>query len=153
MTEEEFRIYYPRFREQILSDAIRTGLYTEAVAKKHVDQDLREFDRDGLATKNNYWLKIENGNTKDLGSLWYSIRGERENQTPYLGDIVIAPEFRRQGIATQALALLEAEIKSRGIKNNMAVHIVGDFNEAAIRLFKSSGYLASAIIFEKPMDA
>jgi len=48
-----------------------------------------------------------------------------------------------------SLALFEAELRSQGIKNNIAVHIVGDFNEAAIRLFKSSGYMAFAVMMEK----
>jgi GNAT superfamily N-acetyltransferase len=153
MTHAEFEIYFAQFRVQLFNDSKKTGLVSAELAKKHVDQDLIENIPDGFETKNNYWLTIANEDAKNLGSIWYALKGEGEKQTAYLGDIVVAPDFRRMGVGKQALALFEAEIKSSGIKNNIAVHIIGDFNEAAIKLFKLSGYFTSDIMMEKTIHS
>jgi len=149
MTKEEFEIYFARLQKQLFSDAMRTNIATEAEVNRWLEIDFLEINRDRFETKNNYWLMLLKDDTESIGSLWYSFRGEGDNKTPYLADLYVVPEFRGQGIAKKALALFEAELKSQGIKNNIAVHIVGDFNEAAIRLFKSSGYFASAVLMEK----
>ena len=122
---------------------------SEEDAKIIAEQDLSEITHDGYETKNNYCFAILNCDTKMIGSLWLFLRGEGEQKTPYLVDLFIAPKFRNQGNGKQALSLLETELKFLGIKNNIAVHVIGDFNEAAIRLFRSSGYFVTTIKLEK----
>jgi GNAT superfamily N-acetyltransferase len=100
-----------------------------------------------------YRFTLLNDDAKNIGSLWIFIRGEGKQKTPYLADLFIAPEFRRRGIGKQTLSLLETELKSQGIRNNIAVHIIGDFNEAAIRLFRSTGYFVTAIMMEKTISS
>lgn len=151
MTEEEFEVCLARLREQMFSDAMKTKIGSEVEVKQYVEKDFRDCLPDGFQTKNNRWLMILDDEARSIGSIWYSFRGEGDKKTPYLGDFYIAPEFRRLGFGKQALSLFEAELKSQGIKNNIAVHIVGDFNNAAIRLFKSSGYCTSAVLMEKRM--
>jgi GNAT superfamily N-acetyltransferase len=153
MTKEEFEIYLAQFRDRIVKDAMRACGITEAEAKRIAKIDLSEITRDGFETKNNYWFTLLSDEAKNIGSLWFSLRGEGEQQTPYLTDLFIDPDFRGKGIGKQALSLFDTELKSRGIKNNIAVHIIGDFNEAAIRLFRSSGFFVTAIMMEKTISS
>lgn len=152
MKKEEFEIYFFEFRDRIIKDAMRSLRLTETVAKKIVEKDFRDIDSDGFKTKNTYWFTLVSDESKNIGSLWFTIRGEREQQTPYLTDLYIAPDFRNKGFGKQALALLEIELKSRGIKNNIAVHIIGELNQNAIRLFRSSGYFVTSILMEKSIS-
>jgi GNAT superfamily N-acetyltransferase len=153
MIKEEFEIYLAQFRDRLLKDGMKACRVTEAEGKSIVEKDLSHIDRDGFETKNNFWFTLLNEDSKNVGSLWLSIKGEGETRIPYLGDLFVDPDFRGQGIGKQALLLLETELKSWGIKNNIAAHIVGDFNEAAIKLFKSSGYFITAIMMEKTISS
>jgi GNAT superfamily N-acetyltransferase len=150
MTKVEFEIYRLQVVDQLTKAAHQAygalGI-TEIVARSIAEKELSELG--GFGAKNNHTFAILNDDDQNVGSLWLFFRGEGEQKTPYLNDLFIAPEFRKHGMGKQALLLLEAELKSQGIKNNIAVHIIGDFNEAAIRLFKSSGYSVTMIKMEK----
>jgi len=148
MNKEEFEIYRDQVIDQFTKDANRAMGINEAIAKRIVIEELSEIGDFG--SKNNHPFTLLN-NEKNIGSLWLFFRGEGEQKTPYLNDLFIAPDYRGQGFGKEALSLLEAELKSQGIGNNIAVHIIGDFNKAAIRLFKSSGYFVTAIKMEKVM--
>ena len=148
-TKEEFEIYYVQFCDRILKDVIRLSGVTEVEGKRILEEDLSEMAGDGFETANRYWFTILGDDAKSIGSLWLSVRGEGEKTTPYLSDLYIEPSFRGKGIGKQVLSLLDIELKSRGLKNNIRVHIIGDFNESAIRLFKSSGYFVHGILMEK----
>lgn len=110
MTKEEFEVYLAQFRDRLLKDGMKACRVSEAEAKSIVEKDLAHINRDGFETKNNYWFTLLNDESKNIGSLWLSIKGEGEKQTPYLGDLMIAPDFRGRGIAKQALSLLETEL-------------------------------------------
>ena len=151
MTKAEFEISFARHRKQILNDAMKTNIPTEAQANQYFEMDMNDILPDGFETKNHYWSTILNDESQEIGTLWHSFRGEGEKKTPYLGDIYIAPEFRRQGYGKKALELFESNLKAQGIKNNIGVHIVGDTNVAANQLCKSCGYSTFAIHMEKRM--
>ena len=150
MTKEEFEIYLAHFRDRLLKDGMRACRVTEVEAKRIIEKDLGAID--GFEEKNSHRFTLLNGDDT-VGSLWLHFRGEGQTRTPYLVDLVVVPELRGQGVGKQALALLEAELKSQGIKNNIAVHLVGDFNERAIRLFRSSGYFVTGIMMEKTLNS
>jgi ribosomal protein S18 acetylase RimI-like enzyme len=147
MTKEEFDSYLVQLRDRFIEEGVITYRATEAEIKKIVDMELNEINE--YEAKNSHPFMISSENVKNIGSLWLFFRGEGEKQTPYLADVIINPDFRRQGIGKKALSLLEAELKSRGIKNNIAVHVVGDLNAAAVALFRSKGYFVTAILMEK----
>ena len=149
MSKLEFEISLAQFRDRITKDAMKACGITEEKAKKIVESDLSRIGQDGFETKNNSWYSILNDNGKNIGSLWLFFRGEGDQQTPYLTDLILAPDFRGKGLGKQVLSLLESELKSQGIKNNIAVHIIGDFNISAIKLFKSSGYFVTGIKMER----
>ena len=151
MTKFEFEIFIERHLKQLFNDAMKTKIATETEVNRYLEMDMNNIIPDGFETPNHYWLKILNNNSEEVGAIWHSFRGKGERKTPYLGDIYIAPEFRRQGYAKNAFTQYEMELKSQGIKNNIAVHLVGDFNEAAISLCRSCGFNVSGIPMEKRM--
>lgn len=149
MNKEEFAFYLNQLLNRIAKDAVRACNVPEDQALRIAKKDLTDALRDGIETKDSFPFIIIGNENAIVGYLWLSVRGEGEQETPYLTDLFITPHFRGQGLGKKALTLLETELRSRGIAQNIAVHVLGDFNEAALKLFKGSGYFVTSILMEK----
>lgn len=73
-----------------------------------------------------------------LGWMWFSVKTERGVTSAFVLDLEIIPEFRRQGIASTAMGLLEVEAKMLGA-SKVALHVFGQ-NTGARDLYAKAGY-------------
>jgi len=92
---------------------------------------------DGFATADNYFFMILQDGAV-CGWLWFSIKSEWGVTSAFVYDLEIVPKFRRHGIASVAMGLLEAEVKVLGA-SKIALHVFGQ-NEGARDLYAKVGY-------------
>jgi N-acetylglutamate synthase-like GNAT family acetyltransferase len=62
------------------------------------------------------WVAHENGQLLGTAALRVHDLEEREDLTPWLGGVFVAPQFRRRGIGAALCATVEEAARSRGTK-------------------------------------
>ncbi|MNT97471.1 putative N-acetyltransferase YycN [compost metagenome] len=78
------------------------------------------------------------------------VRGPESDRRAWIADIVVEEEYRGKGYGRRVMLLLEQEVKAMGL-NKIGLHVFG-FNESAIKLYQSMGYLATDLMMEKVLS-
>jgi ribosomal protein S18 acetylase RimI-like enzyme len=90
-----------------------------------------------LASPNQYLYTIEAG-AEPAGHLWVTFDPRTTGNTGFVYDLFVAEPFRRLGVATEAMRLLEVEAARLGARS-LALHVFA-FNQAARALYQKLGY-------------
>ena len=92
-------------------------------------------------TKENHDLFVIMKEDETVGFLHLNMRG---SEICWIEDIFVKEEFRRQGIASNAIAQVEDILKARGVKG-VSMDVVPD-NLPALRLYHRLGYDRLSIV-------
>lgn len=151
MTQDEFDDYLPPSIERYKNDKMRANNLTAEEANKIAHGDFERVLPDGLQSKNNFLFSLTNGEGKKVGTIWYCIRGEKNNQKAFIAEIFINESERGRGYGKAAMLAIEAHAKSQQL-NNIELHVFG-FNEAAIKLYRSLGYETTDLSMAKKVGS
>lgn len=150
MTEAEYR-EATRLRE---AEATRelAELVPEEVAAERVRQGTATFLPAGRETDGHHLVVAENRDGTVVGRAWIgpdpqSVTGTTDSA--WLYDIAVHEPYRRQGYGAAILAAAEELIAAAGY-TRLGLNVVGD-NEAAIALYRRSGYAVSSMTMHKPL--
>ena len=122
----------------------------EELARERVRQGTARFLPAGLDTAGNHLLTAENESGEPVGNVWIGPDpGQTAGSTSsaWLYDINVFEPFRRHGYGSAILAAAEALIVHEG-KTALGLNVVGD-NEAAIALYRRSGYDVASMVMRK----
>jgi len=106
----------------------------------------------GLATPDNHLfdIRVREGGPV-AGFVWLAIERKHDTVSGFVYDLVIKPEYRRQGHATRALAALEALARNRGA-TSLGLHVFA-FNAGAQALYRRLGYEVVSLNMRKLLGA
>ena len=125
-------------------------LMPEELARERVRRGTARFLPDGLATAGHHLLTAENESGEAVGNAWIGPDPSQAGANAgaaWLYDINVFAPFRRQGYGTAILAAIEVLIAAEGM-TALGLSVVGD-NEAAIALYRRSGYEVSSMSMRK----
>lgn len=135
MTAEEFA----RFREFSIADYGREIAAISAISQEEAHhQAQQEFDGQlsfGIDTPGNAVMVIGD----NAGYIWYQIGETRGVRHAFLCDFYVIEDRRRKGIATTALACMEADAQAHGCAELRLY--VWAHNLPAQALYKKCGYI------------
>ncbi|MGW2374312.1 GNAT family N-acetyltransferase [Kitasatospora sp. NPDC001683] len=129
-------------------------LMPEELALERTRQGTARFLPDGLATAGHHLVVAENASGETVGTAWIGPdpRAEAGTSTSaWLYHIHVLPPFRRQGYGTAVLAAAERLVAREGM-TALALNVFGG-NEAAIALYRRSGYGVSSMYLSKEVRA
>lgn len=137
MTDDEFRLF--------LDDDIAAYASEKVIAGNWSPEDSLEKSREahfrllpqGLRTAHQHLFTIEAGG-EAVGRLWLSTDPEAGRGVGFIYDVFVEERFRRRGVASEALRLLEDEARRFGL-TRLALHVFA-FNTAARALYDRLGY-------------
>ena len=96
----------------------------------------------GLQTPQNYlWTIVDPGLGRGMGSVWVQKRQRGAIQSAHALDLFVAPPFRRQGVAREAMLRVEDYLRTQDV-DEMTLHVF-DRNLAALALYEGLGYQAN----------
>jgi len=101
----------------------------------------------GISTPNNQLLSIVDQKQSVVGVLWYSIIERKDYREAFILDLIIYPQYRRQGYAQSAMRSFEEEIISLGI-SKLALS-VSPTNSEAIDLYHKSNFTSDYVRMTK----
>ena len=150
MTEEEFQAFLDRSIPAYAADKVRAGNWTPEEAEKKSQEQHARLLPDGLDSDHQHLYTIELDG-KPAGNLWLSSDPRLAGSVGFICDLYVAEEYRRQGIATEAMRLLEAEATRLGL-SGLFLHVFG-YNLAARALYEKLGYEITNLNMAKSLPA
>jgi len=150
MTEEEFQAFLAQSVPEYASEKVKAGNWTPEEAMERSRKDHATLLPEGLTSPNQHLYTIELG-SRPVGRLWLSVDPQTAGGAGFIYDLFVAEPFRRQGIAAEAMHLLEREALSLGVRS-LALHVFG-YNLAARALYRKLGYEITNINMSKAISS
>jgi RimJ/RimL family protein N-acetyltransferase len=149
MTEEEFVAFLDQSVPEYASEKVKAGNWTPEEALERSREDHAKLLPEGLASPNQHLYTIEFEGSP-VGRVWLSVDRQTAGGAGFIYDLLVAEPFRRQGIAVEAMRLLETEALDLGV-NSLALHVFG-YNLAARALYEKLGYEITNINMSKKLS-
>jgi RimJ/RimL family protein N-acetyltransferase len=149
MTQDEFQAFLAQSVPEYASEKVRAGNWTSQEALERSRKDHATLLPEGLASPNQHLYTIELDGTP-VGRLWLSDDPKTAGGAGFIYDLFVAEPFRRQGIAAEAMRLLENEALSLGVRS-LALHVFG-YNLGARALYQKLGYEITNINMSKALS-
>lgn len=152
MTDSEFQIYRKHSIEGYAQEHVKAGNWDASDALQKAEKEFLQLLPDGIASKNQHLLSIEEGDTGvKIGLIWFAEKYQASRPYVFIYDFLIYEEHRRRGHGEQTLRALEEKVKELGIET-IALHVFGH-NQAALDLYQKTGYKITDIQMSKKVSA
>jgi ribosomal protein S18 acetylase RimI-like enzyme len=149
MNETEFQTYLAKAIREYANEKVQAGNWTIDEAPERSRQEFEGYLPQGIKTPDNFLYSLLNETNEKVGFLWYATLPKQPGQA-FIYDFEIYETFRRKGYASQALAGLEQEARSRGL-NQIELHVFGH-NTAARELYKKMGFAETNVMMSKKIS-
>lgn len=143
MSEQHYPAYCACFIEEYAQDLASNQGHDLATARHKAEASLQRYLPQGVASAGHHLLCIlpaeeavapaEEG---PLGYLWHAI--DSDGAATFIYDFYVAPAHHSRGIGKAAMALLEAELRSLGIRQ-ITLRVAHD-NPRALALYQEAGF-------------
>jgi GNAT superfamily N-acetyltransferase len=152
MTAEEFHAWHDRTVHEYAQEHVNAGSWPEAGAVERAAQEFEQLLPGGLDTANQLFFTGCTSGGESIGLAWLSlvVPGGAPD-TAWLFDIQIYENRRGEGLGRALLQAVEAEARRHGV-GHLALNVFGR-NEAAQRLYVSSGYEVTMQVMRKRLSA
>ena len=150
MTDREFQDFLDESVLTYASEKVRVGNWSAEEAQQRSIQAHTELLPNGLASAHQHLYTIEVDGAP-AGRLWLCSDPSVAGGAGFIYDLLVAELFRRRGVATAAMRLLEAEATRLGLKS-LALHVFGH-NTGARALYLHLGYEITNLNMSKNIPA
>jgi ribosomal protein S18 acetylase RimI-like enzyme len=145
MNPDELASYFEVGNEEYIAEQMLAGRTREA-AQANSDETMRRTMVDGVLVGGNEVFTVQLGDER-IGVLWIAPR-DGENSW-WIYDIELAPEFRGRGLGRATMLLAEEAVRERG-GSILGLNVFGH-NSTARSLYDSLGYQPTSIQMSKPL--
>lgn len=149
MTSEQYKTWLDANVKFYAEEKVRVGNVSAEEAMQVSQNEFEQIMPDGLDTLDTYVFNVRDEDSdQDVGTLWLKVRDEGKEMFIY--GVEINEDVRGKGYGRQTMQALEALVKHMGIPK-ISLHVFG-YNDVAINLYKSSGYVATNILMSKVLS-
>ena len=142
MQQEDFDRLLENEIKNYAADHVRNGNWPEEGSLERSRKKFETLLPDGVHSPNQHiWSLMEEENK--IGFLWVQVKQDKA----FIYDFVIHEEFRGKGYGKQALAAMDAKLRSMHVKD-VGLHVFGD-NSTAQELYKKMGFEITGINMRK----
>lgn len=149
MTEDEYIAHFSESIKAYAKDKIASGQWAAADALNLAQKEIDNLLPQGFATPEHWFFTVRDESAQKVGAIWISLREQGGRKIAWLTDIVVLPQFQRQGHAKRALLAAEQVIAAEGLPG-MGLHVFGH-NTGAQALYASMGYAVTNVNMFKPL--
>ncbi|MCB0044430.1 MAG: GNAT family N-acetyltransferase [Caldilineaceae bacterium] len=137
MTQTEFDAYLVSEIPIYAQEKVRAGNWKAEEALAKSQEEFARLLPQGFATPYQHFFVIE-VDGEAAGRIWLSSEPKLAGGAGFICDLFVAQEFRRRGVATTAMQLLEDVATDLGL-TALALHVFG-YNTQARALYAKLGY-------------
>lgn len=144
--DDEFARWLPEVRDGYVRDMVVNGGVSEERARAKAFKDVEQLFPDEKPSADQVVLVIEaDGST--VGDLWLAEREVNLERSLWIYGVRVDEEYRGRGYGKAAMLHAEAEARRRGL-DHVAFMVFGG-NEVARSLYRSLGYVETAVFMSK----
>jgi ribosomal protein S18 acetylase RimI-like enzyme len=149
MTEDEYRSWVAEVQDRVVHELLEW--MPEEEARATAARGIAQYLPQGVATPRHTLVIAEDAAGTPVGNAWVGPDPHRADgsDSAWLYDINVRPGARRTGYGAAILAEVEALVARDG-KTSIGLNVVGT-NDAAIGLYRKSGYAVSTMQMSKPL--
>ncbi|MFE1245411.1 GNAT family N-acetyltransferase [Fictibacillus sp. NPDC058756] len=144
MKNKEFQSYIGFMIPDYAKDTAEHYLMSMEEANEKAEKQIESLLPDQENTEGQYLYHIKS-EKRLAGYLWFHVM--KEEKKAFLYHIYILNDFRKQGIAREALRFFEEEARKLGAAS-LGLHVFGS-NENAIELYRKSGFKQASVSMNK----
>jgi ribosomal protein S18 acetylase RimI-like enzyme len=150
MTADEYGSYVDEVQAAVVRELVAT--MPEDEARATAAGGIAQYLPQGVATPNHTLVIAEDAAGTPVGNAWVGPDPHRaeDSDAVWLYDINVYPQARRNGFGSAILAEVEALVVRDG-KTRLGLNVVAT-NEAAIALYRKSGYAVLTMQMSKPLS-
>ena len=150
MTDAEFEAFRERSVREYGAEHVRAGQWAAEESEERASAEFLQLLPQGAGTADHYLqVIVDGGSGARLGEVWYCLLRPRAGRLLFLYLIGDDAPFRRRGVASGVLTLLEAEARRLGA-GRIGLHVFGD-NTPAQALYARMGYAPTNILMAKAL--
>ena len=148
-TEKEFQTYLKEETARYAEANVKAGYWKKTEALKKSIEAHNQLLPQGLATPRHHLFTIRNNSKKSVGTIWIAEDHRSKTPTGFIYDLLIKEPYRGEGLATQAMLLLEEKARQLGLKV-LYLHVFA-FNANAKHLYEKLGYQITSMHMAKQL--
>lgn len=145
LQQQDFERFLEREIRNYAADHVRNGNWTAEGALERSRQAFEHYLPAGIHSQDQYLYSLVDELNNKVGVLWVQVKEHKA----FIFDFVIEEAFRGKGFGKQALAAMEAKLKSMNVES-IGLHVFGD-NIAAQELYKKAGFETTGIHMKKTL--
>ena len=153
MSAASFASYLEASNIEYARDKVAAGQWSEAEALDKAREEAQRLLPQGIDTPDNWLFDIvaddDPAAATPVGMLWFARQTRGGQSVAFVYDVLIHPEYQRQGHARRAFQALEQEVASRGMAG-IALHVFGH-NQSARALYEQLGFGVTNLNLFKPL--
>jgi len=150
MSENEFALFLERVIPEYAAEKVKSGAWdsTDALGRSRAEH--AALLPQGVETPSHYLYSIRQKDCGPaIGDIWLAVDQAAPVRSGFIYDLFIAETYRRQGLASQTMLVLEAEARRLGL-HSLALHVFGH-NAGARALYEKLGYEITDLNMAKPL--
>ena len=148
-TEKEFQAYLKEGTARYAEVNVKAGYWKKTEALKKSIETHNQLLPQGLATPGHHLFTIIADNKKSVGTIWMAEDHRSKTPAGFIYDLFVKEPYRRKGVATQAMLLLEEKAKQLGLEV-LYLHVFA-FNKNAKHLYEKLGYQITSMNMVKQL--
>jgi ribosomal protein S18 acetylase RimI-like enzyme len=149
MTQDEFSPYRRRAITEYAAEHVRVGDWSEEEAEQKAAAETDDLLPDGVDSPGMVLLVAE-AEGKVVGLVWLG-HAPGQHAGWWIYDIDVVPTQRRRGYGRALLEAAEREAQRRGA-DSIGLNVFAG-NDAARRLYESSGYQEASVLMRKQLHS
>ncbi len=149
MTREEFAGYSVETVRNFAAEKAKAGQWPRGKALALAKATFEKLLPDGIDTPDHWLFNVLDDDGRRAGVLWMARQQHGAKDVAYVYDVMIHPDFRRQGHAERAFAALESKARELGLEG-VVLHVFGHNTEGRA-LYAKLGFEPTSIHMFKPL--
>ena len=152
MTEAEYDAFYEFMILDYAEGLVRAGNARPDLAVQLSRQQCAPILSDRLASPNQFFFTVreKDADGTHVGYLWWGVREQGGTRVANLYFVGVFEGYRRRGYATQALRLLEEQVRHAGL-DEIRLYVFGH-NTRALHLYQRMGYAPVSLTMARKVE-
>ncbi|MFB9991423.1 GNAT family N-acetyltransferase [Deinococcus oregonensis] len=147
MTSASYQTFVTHSLTNYAQEKIASGEWLPEDAQENARLEFAELLPEGLATPDQFLFDLHDASrSEQVGVLWFALRGPAQRRRIFVYDVLIHPQFQRQGYAMRAFELLQEKAQDLGAKD-IRLHVFGH-NHGARALYEKLGFVTTNLIMQ-----
>ncbi|WP_407968963.1 GNAT family N-acetyltransferase [Bacillus altitudinis] len=148
MSQTDYDVLIEASIKRYAEEKILAGTWGQEEAQKNAEEQFELLLPEGLQTEDHELWTFMHGD-ESIGWVWLCYDPDHPQHEGFIYNFILFEAYRGKGLAKQAMAALEEQAKSLGVKK-LSLHVFAH-NQIARSLYEKTGFAETGIYMSKPL--